>query len=233
MLGRTWKNLALVSALFLTLHFIGGCASPQRPSEAIRTSGDHYYRIGDYEAARDEYAEIVSRWPGDWQAQYKLGLSCLKTGETSLARRSLEIAYTRIHEKHRTQPRDDQDVANALAEAIFLQKDEARLYAFLRERAAAMQTVETHLQLGRYSMELNDPDSARVAFDTAIEIDGGMTTEPYLDSAALAERLGQLDEAVRRLRQAYGIKPEDRRVTEKLIALGENPATISPLPPGR
>jgi len=230
MLGRTCLTLALF--LFATI-CLAGCATAQRPTEAIRESADHYFRIGDFEAARDEYAEIVSRWPGDWHAQYRLGLCFLETGELSPARRALEIAYTRIHERRAVQPRDDQDVANALAEAMFRQGDESRLFAFLRERASSMQTVETHRQLGRYSMEMNDPDSARVAFDTAIQIDGGLTTEPYIDAAMLAERLGQLDEAIRRLRQAYGIKPEDRRVTDKLTALGENVATITPLPPGR
>lgn len=219
MTSRTWMALAA-----LALFTLGGCAAPPRPTETIRASGDHYYKIGDYEAARDEFAEIVSRYPGDWEAQYKLGMCCLQTGEFSTARRALEIANTR-------QP-NNQDVANGLAEAMYRQGDEARLFAFLRQRAAATQTVDAYRQLGRYAMELNDPDSARVAFQTSVEIDNGQTTEPYLDAAALSERLGQLDDAIRRLRQAYGINPRDRRVTEKLRALGEDPTSITPLPPG-
>ena len=219
MISRICTALALVATIQL-----GGCANAPRPTETIRTSADHYFKIGDYEAARDEYAEIVSRYPGDWDGHYKLGMCCLQTGEFSTARRSLEIAYTR-------QP-NNQDVANGLAEAMYRQGDESRLFAFLRERAATTQTVEAHSQLGRYAMELNDPDSARVAFQTAIEIDNGMTTDPYIDAAALSERLGQLDDAIRRLRQAYGINQKDRRVTEKLRALGEDPTTITPLPPG-
>ena len=217
------SRICTALALLATLH-LGGCASPPRPTETIRASADHYYKIGDYEAARDEYAEIVSRYPGDWEGHYKLGMCCLQTGEFSTARRSLEIAHTR-------QP-NNQDVANGLAEAMYRQGDESRLFAFLRQRAATTQTVEAHLQLGKYAMELNDPDSARVAFQTAIEIDNGMSTDPYINAAALSERLGQLDDSIRRLRQAYGINQKDRRVTEKLRALGEDPATITPLPPG-
>lgn len=219
MISRTLMALAFVATIQL-----GGCNTAPRPTETIRASADHYFKIGDYEAARDEYAEIVSRYPGDWEGHYKLGMCCLETGEFSTARRSLEIAHTR-------KP-DNQDVANGLAEAMYRQGDESRLFAFLRQRAATTQTVEAHLQLGRYAMELNDPDSARVAFQTAIEIDQGQTTEPYLEAAALSERLGQLDDAIRRLRQAYGINPKDRRVSEKMQALGEDPTTISPLPPG-
>jgi tetratricopeptide (TPR) repeat protein len=219
MISRICMALAL-----LALANLGGCTAAPRPTETIRTSADHYFKIGDYEAARDEYAEIVSRYPGDWDGQYKLGMCCLQTQEFSTARRALEIAHTR-------QP-NNQDVANALAESMYRQGDESRLFAFLRQRAAETQTAEAHRQLGRYAMELNDPDSARVAFQTAIEVDNGQTTEPYIDTAALSERLGQLDDAIRRLRQAYGINPRDRRVTEKLHALGEDPTTITPLPPG-
>jgi tetratricopeptide (TPR) repeat protein len=219
MFSRTWMALAVLA----TLH-LGGCATPPRPTETIRASGDHYYKIGDFEAARDEYAEIVSRYPGDWEGHYKLGMCCLQTQEFSTARRSLEIANA-------AKPAN-QEIANALAESMYRQGDESRLFAFLRQRAATTQTVEAHRQLGRYAMELNDPDSARVAFQTAIEIDEGQSADPYLDAAALSERLGQLDDAIRRLRQAYGINPRDRRVTEKLRALGEDPTTITPLPPG-
>ena len=220
MMTRTWMALALLTALTL-----GGCSTAPRPIESIRASGDHLFKIGDWEGARDEFAEIVSRFPGDWDAQYKLGVSCLNLKDTSTARRALEIAYTRKPE--------NRDVAAALAETLYQQGDETRLFAFLRDRAAKTQQVHDYLQLGKYAMELNDPDSARTAFETAIQIDDAKTTDPYKSSALLAERLGQLDEAVRRLRQAYGINLEDRRVREKLRELGEDPSTVTPLPPGR
>jgi Flp pilus assembly protein TadD len=223
MTARTRMSFTVVLLSLITLS-LGGCQAA-RPIDTIRASGDHMFRFGDYEGARDEYAEIVSRQPGDWEAHYKLGVCLLHTGDFAAARRSLEVAHTR-------KP-DNQDVANALAEAMFRQNDEARLFAFLRERASRTQQVVAYQQLGRYSMELNDPDSARVAIDTAIEIDKGRTTDPYLDAATLAERLGQLDEAVRRLRQALGIDTRDYRVRERLRALGEDPDTLMPLPPGR
>lgn len=211
--------------LAASLVALDGCTSGPRPIEVIRQSADHRYRSGDFEGAQDEYAEIVARYPGDWQAHYRLGLSMLKTGEYGGARRALETAYT-----HKP---DSQEVANALAEAMFLQGDENRLFAFLRDRASTTQSVEAYLQLARYSMELNDPDSAQTALDTAIELDKGMSTQPYLEAARLAERLGHLDDAVKRLRQAYGINPHDQRILEKLRALGEDPAKVTPLPPGR
>jgi predicted Zn-dependent protease len=223
--ARSWRKAATVALTLIAATCIGGCNTSPRPVEAIRASGDHRYKFADYEGARDEFAEIVARHPGDWHAQFMLGQSMLKTGEYSGARRALETAYT-----HKP---DNQAVADALAETLFQQKDESRLYAFLRDRAASTQSVESHLRLARYALELNDPDSAQTAVDTAIQLDNGQTTEPYLEAARLAERLGQMDEAVRRLRQAYGVNPQDRRVHERLTKLGETPGQVTPLPPGR
>lgn len=203
---------------------IGGCAGP-RPVEVIRASGEHRFRGGNFESARDEYSEIVARYPGDADAQHKLGLCMIKTGELSAARHALETA-------HDLKP-NNKTIANDLAEVMFQQGDEARLFGFLRSQAASTQSVQSYLKLAQYAIELNDPDSAQTALDTAIEIDEGRTTDPYLESARLAERLGQMDEAVRRLRQAYGINPNDHRVLEKLRAMGEEPGKVSPLPPER
>jgi tetratricopeptide (TPR) repeat protein len=220
MTARSLAILIAAASMCLT-----GCTAAPRPTDSIRESGTHRYKFGDYEGARDEFAEIVARYPGDWQAQYMLGLCMLKTGELPAARRALETAYT-----HKPQ---NQDVADALAEVMLAQGDESRLFAFLRERASRTQRLEAYLQLAKYTAELNDPDSAQAAINMAIQIDNGRSTEPYLEAARLAERLGQMDEAVRRLKQAYGINHNDFRVRQRLKALGEDPEKTSPLPPGK
>ena len=226
---------ALVATGFLLL--LSACVS-DRPTDTIRASGDHRFKAGDFTLARDEYAEIVSRLPGDWEAQYKLGLCMMKTAELSGphraaelsgARRALEVAYSAAARPHDR----DQEVADALAEVMFQQKDESRLFAFLRERATTTQTIPAYIQLAHYSIELGDPDSAQTAIETAIQVDNSQTTEPYLEAAHLEERLGHMDEAVRRLRQAYGIKPDDHRVLDRLRALGEKPENTSPVMPGK
>lgn len=218
-------KFAAMGVVLSAAMMLNGCTAAPRPIEEIRASGDHRYKYADYEGARDEFAEIAARYPGDWRAQHMLGLSLLKTNELSAARRALETAYTHKPES--------QEVADSLAEVLFLQKDEARLFAFLRDRAAKTQTVPAHLALANYAIELNDPDSARTAVETAIQLDNGRNTEPYLEAARLAERLGQMEDAVRRLRQAYGVNPVDPRVQERLVALGESMNELTPLPPGR
>jgi len=148
-----------------------------------------------------------------------------KSRELAGARQALETAYT-------LKP-GDPDVAAALAEAMFLQGDDSQLFAFLRDRATDSRAPEAYILMGDYAMKMNDPDSARIAFDTAIEVDNANDTLPYLRAAALAERLGHLEIAVQRLRQAQGINPYDTRVAVRLREMGEDPATITPLPPGR
>jgi len=212
--------LALLLAALVT---IAGCTQ-RRPIDVVRASGDQKFRVGDYAAARDEYAEIVSQYPGDWQAQYRMGLCMIETQQYSRARQALETAYTL---------RPSQEVADGFAKAMFMQKDESKLFAFLRERASTTRTTAAYLELGRYSMLMDDPDSAQVGFDTAIEVDMGKSTVPYIEAAKLEERLGHLDVAVSRLRQAYGINPYDTRVHEMLRRLGEDPFKLQPLPPGR
>jgi tetratricopeptide (TPR) repeat protein len=71
----------------------------------------------------------------------------------------------------------------------------------------------------------NDLDSAKQALESAIEFDQGYditkSTEPYWRMAMLQEKLGNEDEALRRLRQAYGINPEDPRVIQALQQRGQ------------
>lgn len=214
------SRLILVPILFVSL-FVAGCQY-QRPTPSVRESADFHFQQRDYVAAADDYAEIVSRYPGDWDAQYHLGMCQLELNQISEARRALEIAYT-----HR--PLND-DVASALAEAMHRQGDTARLFAFLRERAENTKTPKAYMTLGQFAAESGDPDAAKVAYDTAIALDNGKSVVPYLAAAAFHEELGDLDSALMRLRQAYGINPHDLRVKTKLAQLGEVPGPTLALP---
>lgn len=203
---------------------LAGCQT-QRPVDQLRDRGDFYFERGDYRAAIDEYQEIADRYPGDWRAQHQLGRAALQLELFSRAQRALEVAHTLRPANH--------DIADDLAEALLQVGSHEQLFAFLRERAESSQSPRAWRQLGRYAMELGDPDSARTAFERAIIHDDGRSVEPYLDAARFAEEIGDLEVAVRRLRQAYGIDPRHREVRERLINLGEIPGPTLALPPGR
>lgn len=214
-----------ISLLFLVCMgaILAGCQTG-RPATAIRQDADWYYARGDYTSARAEYAEIAERYPGDWQAQYRLGQCNLALEHNAEARRALEIAHT-------VRP-DNERISDALAEAMFRLGEEDQLFTFLNERAKSTQSVHAYLRLARYAMNSGDPDLAKVALNTAISLDEGRTVDPYLAAAEFAERLGNPDLAIKRLRQAYGIDPGNDQVRERLIALGEIPGPTLALPPG-
>lgn len=214
-----------LTAASLTVATVLLTACKTVPVEQLRESADFYYTTGNYEQAAHDYGKIVEHNPGDWEAQYGLGRADLKLQKYADARRALEQAAA-------LKPTNS-DVADALAEAMYRQGDKNQLYAFLRERAQATQSVDVYLQLSEYALGMGDADSAMTAAETAIFIDEGRSTEPYLQAYAVSERIGDMDLAVRRLRQAYGINPEDRRVVVLLDDLGEVRGPTLALPPGR
>jgi tetratricopeptide (TPR) repeat protein len=200
-----------------------GCGT--RPIESVRTSADFQFQQQEYQQAALEYSEIADRAPGDWQAQYRLGVCELELGNPDRARTALEIAYAR-------QPANV-DVVDAMAEAMYRQRDEQALFELLTERAENERTVRAWLRLGRYSAELGDADTALTAFETAIELDAGRSVDPYIQTALFSQKIGDLDGALRRLRQAYKINPDDPVVDQRLRDLGEVPGPTLALPPGR
>ncbi len=216
------RSAALLPVLVVALVQVG-CGA--RPIESVRDRADFQFDHQQYPEAASEYTEIVDRDPGDWQAQYRLGLCELELGNADRARTALEIAYA-------NRP-DNREVVDALAEAMLRQPDEPALFELLTQRTRTQQTVYAWMRLGRYAAELGDADTALAGFETAIEIDAGRTVEPYVQSALFSRQLGDLDAALRRLRQAYTIDPEDPRVDKQLRELGEVPGPTLGLPPGR
>lgn len=207
----------------LLLLLLSGCG--QRPIESIRDKGNRYFDRGEYAEAADEYALINGRDPGDWRAQYMYGMCELQLHDLAAARQALEIAYT-----HRP---NDPGIVDALAETMYQQGHHKRLHEFLTEIAESSQSVADYMRLARYAMEMGDPDSAQVAIETAIVLDDGNSVGPYLAAATFAEHLGNLDEAVRRLCQAYGIDPRNLIVQQRLRELDVVPGPTIALPPGK
>jgi len=220
MITRTAIPALLASAtIFLT------ACSTVRPIEQVRQSGDRHFKLEMYAAAADDYRELTERYPGDWVGHYQYGLCNLELGNYGEARRSLRVALDR-------RP-GEVKIEDALAESMFRARDAESLYAFLRERAESTQSASAYLRLARYAMEMDDPDSAKVAIETAIVLDEGRTVDPYIAAADLAERIGDREGAVRRLCQAYGIDPKNTIVADRLRAMGEIPGPTIAVAPGR
>ncbi len=213
---------SIIIILILATTLLHGCGYPS--TQSLRDNADFRFKRGEYTRAAPDYSEIVARFPGDWHAQQRLGECFLEIGDPNRAREALEVAHS--HRPNNTQ------IIDSLAEAMFRQGDETRLFSFLRERAESTQSPAAYLRLARFSIELNDPDSAKLAIDTAISLDDARTVEPYIAAANLAQRVGNIDDAIFRLRQALGVDPKDKRVIQKLEDLGEIPGPTLALPSG-
>jgi predicted TPR repeat methyltransferase len=216
--------MAALAAISVSSWILAGCAA-ERPLVSIHRNAEHEMRMGHFDVAAREYEEIVRRSPGDWTAQAGLGRCYLELERPQDARRALDIAHT-------LRPLDS-GIADALAEAMYRQGDEASLFVFVQDRARRQGTSDAWLRVAHYAEACGDADTAKLALDTAIELDEGRSVEPYLRAASFAESVGDLDMAVRRLRQAYGIDPHDQRIAKRLTALGEIPGPTAALPPGR
>jgi tetratricopeptide (TPR) repeat protein len=213
------RTLLVLGCLLFSCTFTG-CAGP-RPADAIMESGDRYFRLGDYTSAASEYEQVASRYPGDWRAQYRLGITRLELGEYTQARRALEIAHTR-------RP-DDMEVAEALAEAMYEQRSIDDLYAFLHAQVENTRSVRACLVLAQYSLALGDLDSAKLAIDSAIAWDGGRSVEPHMLAAELAERVGDEQSMILELQRAYALDPHDEQISQRLRAHGVIPGpTMTP-----
>jgi tetratricopeptide (TPR) repeat protein len=82
----------LAALLIVTSSIAGGCQSA-RPIDTVRESGDFMMRQGNYAGAADEFGEIIAKYPGNWEDQYKYGLCMLELKKYADARRAMEVAY--------------------------------------------------------------------------------------------------------------------------------------------
>ncbi|MGA1266845.1 MAG: tetratricopeptide repeat protein [Phycisphaerales bacterium] len=192
------------------------CQGPP-PTDSTVQKADFLLEHDRCQEAADLVRPVVEANPGSWGAQYAFGRAMLCLGELPEARKALEVAVARNPE--------DLDVVFALAECMEQQGDTGKVYLLLRNAGAELRSPEAYVRLAELAERMNDLDSAKQALESAIEFDQGYqipkSTEPYYRMAMLQARLGNEPECIRRLRQAYGINPEDPRVVAALQERGQ------------
>jgi cytochrome c-type biogenesis protein CcmH/NrfG len=207
---------------------LGGCASTGS-SEARANEADERLRYGKYDEALAQVEPVVQRNPADWRAQYAYGRALVGQGRLDDARRALERA-------NQLQPTNE-DVCVALADCMAKQKDVKDSYQLLRAFGRDFRSWRAYLALSRIAEESGDPDTAATASVDAIKVNEPLpgqraSIEPYMRAADLCFRFGQEGDGIRRLRQAYGIAPEDPRVREGLAAHAVDLDATTAVPPG-
>ena len=201
------------------------CSTPQTPLVVLEQKADHEFDYRRWEKASEYYAEIVDRDPGNEKAQFHYGLSLMNSGEYSKAEGALLTA-------HALEPGND-DIVIALAEVMDHLGEHAKLFAMLRNRANDNRSSVIWMVVVEYSEKLDDYDSALEAVRNACAVDNGEDVRPYYRAAVLLGKIGQSDEAIRRLRQAYAIEPDNEEVNALLVEYGEVPGPTLGLAPGR
>jgi Flp pilus assembly protein TadD len=223
---RTSFHGSLVAVAAFTL-VIGACQGPPSTEQSIER-GNHYLEFGKWQEAADAFQPVIKNSPGKWEAEYGYGVAMANLGDLVTARRCLETAND--------ESPGNIKVIESLADVMFRQNDTSAMYQLLRGAGASLGTPDPWITLGLYAIRLKDNDSAQQAFAAAIEVDSGAirprTTEPYYQMAMLQLTLGRKDEAVRRLRQAYGISASDPRVVQALQGQGITIDAATALPPG-
>lgn len=178
------------------------------PVEPTVAQAHHWNDYGHYKQAADGLQPIIDATPGVWQVEYEYGRAQNGLGNYEAARRSLERANARVP--------TNLDVIFALADTYTAQKDSAKLYELLRNAGTQLRSSEAWIRLAVAADEVGDPDTAMQAIRAAIEIDDGFdvrrSTECYWVASRLELKYGTAEQSLRRLRQAYGVNPEDPRV---------------------
>lgn len=224
------RRSAVAASLALPLGLaalLGGCKTPAAENRVAQA--DEYLKHNQYKQAGDVIAPVVADQPGNWRAQFAYGRSMLGQGDLEAARRSLDRAY-------RLKP-DAVAVVTSLAECMSRQKDVKDAYQLLRSFGKEFRSWRAYLALSTVAEQSGDPDTAVTAADDAIKVNepvpgGRPSIEPYMRAAELAFKFGKEPAGVRRLRQAYGIIPDDPRIVEQLRAHGVTIGKETALPLG-
>lgn len=204
------RSSALIGAVLLTA---AGCGQPSNVT--LLKHGNHAMYLERWSDAADDFELATKQHPGDWEAQYNLGQCFLKLGNPEKASQALAIAVS-------LRPYNNA-IADSYAEALLKNGNRNKLFSFLQGRAQKQQTVRAWTRFAEYAMDIDDPDSATNAINTAIAISDGTNAAPYITSATFAERLGDDSLAVKRWSEAWMIDPSNEMVSSSLRAHGVVP----------
>jgi len=225
---RQWIRDIAGAALLGAALAPAGCQTVP-PAEPSVAKAHHLNNYGHYQEAADALQKIVDATPGIWEVEYEYGRAQLGLGNLEPARRSLERANARV-------PMNT-TVIFTLADCYAAQKDTRKLYELLRNAGTQLRSSDAWIRLAITADEIADPDTAMQAIDAAIEVDDGFDvrrgTECYWVASQLELKYGTREKSLQRLRQAYGVNPEDPRVRQALEAAGVPLDRNTALPPGR
>jgi tetratricopeptide (TPR) repeat protein len=209
-MNRQLTTLSLAATLTVVSLAGFGC---ERSLVALRDDGDKALIRGDYERAIADYTEYLDRRPGNPNVHAGLGRAYLAKGDTAHAREQLLLANSlRI---------EDDAILESLCDALVADKANTDLIRILRQRSIDRGLPSDFHRLGAYAQKIGDVDEAQRALITASRLENGMNVDTQIALSDLYAAVGNKPEALRRIRMAYALKPMDKRVGDRIAAMGE------------
>jgi len=205
-----------VSALLLSAALVALSGCQMTNEVVLRRQANSAMTRGDTSTARQKYQRLVELDPTNARYQYGYGATQLRAGNLTEAKLALERARRLEPDRRGFTPK----VLDKLAEAYYRQDDERRLRAFLKQTTRERKTASRFLRQARYLRKLGDVDAARTAYRKAVIFASDRNPEPYLEIAEFYQSIGDRENAVKALRQAYHIDPANERVAQRLRQYG-------------
>ncbi|NOG54084.1 MAG: tetratricopeptide repeat protein [Planctomycetes bacterium] len=184
---------------------------------------------GRFVDALEAYTLALSYQPEDADAHYGAGQCLLALGNPADAVMHLRIAYDEAWAR-RT---ESFDKAGYLAEALQRAGRCEEAVIFLEQRAMAGGSMPEYLRWAEYAAKCNDPDMAERVYLMAIRLDDGDLAEAYYRFGLFYEQVGNIDGAMKRWRQAYGLDPNDPAILDGLSRYVQVVGPTLKLPPDR
>ncbi len=215
----------MLAGLAVAVMVLGACAKEGARPSVLRAEdlGYHALAAGDYAKAEGYFLEAVDQSPGRLPSRVGLGKALLGQSKSAAARSHLEVALTRDP--------TSTEVATLLAESMLQAGEVDAMVRLLKTRALDRQRVEDWILLGEFQAKAHDADGAEVSLLTAARIDKGQTIEPQVALAMFYRSIGENESALKRLRMAYFLKPQDENVLRRIREFGEVPGPTLALQP--
>lgn len=217
------RRIVLGLLVLVAILPIGCTISPQ----VMRERGSFYFQRKQYDRAKPYYDKLIEADPTAWDGHYALGVMALQANDAATARRRLEIAYALVQDK----PRHVSPIADALAEAMYRQKQYPQLFGFLGEATERYGTARDYLRKGSYLYQYGDHDAAIIAYRQAARMAKPGDPHPYAALGDFYATVGHNRRAILEYRRAYTLDPENKEIQKKLLELGVVPGPTIRLQP--
>lgn len=233
-----------MSVLMISASALTGCVN-ELSTDLVRVDAYGAYRKGDFTAARELFERAAEEDATDVKSHYFLGRIGLdQLNDAGYARRHLEVCYTIVHSKtlKRVAPAPGtassavpfpttQQIADALCESIYRQNNPPQLMGVLNEMIENHGTTHDYLRRAQYLRKLGDPDAAHASYLAALKVRDPKDATPYVALADFYDSIGDKDQAIRALRNAFYIDDHNQEAAARLRAHGMVPGPSVGLAP--